>query len=135
MANTENSSCSFGSKHTRLFLECTKFSHLLFPYPPKPTAFYCTSLYCASQISLDFFFVGRGRAAVIFCCCCCFFIWLGFVQIEVCRNPMPSKFVWVLPTVFGHFLFLCHRGKIGIISQILYQKKKLFTLDSNHSIF
>ena len=95
--------------------------------PIHPNQLHFTALHCIvlPRYHWTFFFVGRGRAAVIFCCCCCFFIWLGFVQIEVCRNPMPSKFVWVLPTVFGHFLFLCHRGKIGIISQILYQKKKI----------
>ena len=134
MANTENSSCSFGSRHTWLFLECTKFSPLLFSYPSKPTTFYCISLICFTDIT-GLFFVGRWGAAVIFCCC--FLIWFGFVKIEGCRNPMPSKFVWVLHQQYLLISCFCVTVVIGIISQILYQKKKkiLFTLDSNHSIF
>ena len=74
---------------------------------------------------LFFFLVGIGRAAVICCCCCCFLIWLCFVKFEGCRNPMPSKFVWVLlPTAFAHFLFLCHSGNPHNISNSLPEKKK-----------
>lgn len=101
----------------------TKFSHLLFPYPPKPTAFYCTPLCVLPRYHWTFFFVGRESSSY-FCCCCCFSFGLVFVQIEVCRHYAKQV---LFGSFFQQYLLIscfCVTVVIGIISQILCRKKK-----------
>ena len=55
------------------------------------TLFYCTLLYCTSQINFSFFLS--------------FF----FYKLKICGNPALSKSMGVIfPTAFAHFLSLCH---------------------------